>query len=290
MLRFLAVFALGTVAAAAQSPAPSANSEAVNPASVPAANPSAAVVGKLPPLPGGKTTVIGGAISNINPVLDRFTLNIFGGGSMKILFDERTQVFRNGVRIPVMDLHPIQHASVETTLDGTHVFAMRIHMLSHLPQGECRGQVISYDPQSRQLQIHVALSPQPVVLNVPADTPVRRVGQSYFQSGGGGMADLAPGSLVDVTFSANGSGHGVATHIDVLATNGADFLFGGVLTFLDVPSGQMTILNPQDHHRYQVTFDPSRFPVVGQLHIGAHIRVSTRFDGTHYVATEITPE
>jgi hypothetical protein len=286
MVRFLVVAALTTVAAA-QTSAPSPNARQN---SVPPPDPPAAVVGQLPPLPKGRTTVIGGAIRDINPVLDQFTLKIFGGGSMKILFDERTQVYRNGVRIPVLDLGPINHASVETTLDGTHVYAMRIHMLTHLPQGECQGQVISYDPQSGLLEIHEGLSPQPIVLEVPAGTPVARVGQSYFQSGGGGMADLAPGSLVDVKFSANGSGHGIATHIDVLATNGADFIFAGVLTFLDVPNGQMTIFDPRDNHRYNVTFDSAQFPVSQQIHEGAHVRVTARFDGTHYVATEITPE
>jgi hypothetical protein len=285
MVRWFAVAALSTWAAAAQSSAPS---PAQN--STPPPDPPAAVVGKLPPLPKGKTTVIGGAIRSINPVLDQFTLHVFGGGSMKILFDERTEVYRNGVRIPVLDLSPIEHASVETTLDGTKVYAMRIHMLTKFPHGECTGQVMSFEPQSGILEIRAALSPQPIVLQVPPGTPVVRVGQTVFQAGGGGMADLAPGSLIDVDFSANGSGRGVATHIDVLATNGADFIFGGVLTFLDVPNGRMTILYPRDGHRYQVSFDPAQFPVSRQLHEGSHVRVTARFDGARYVATGITLE
>ena len=293
MVRFLVVAAL-TAVAAAQSSTPASpvpqNAAPGSQNSAPLPEPPAAVVGHLPPLPKGKTTVIGGAIDAINPVLDQFTLKVFGGGSMKILFDERTEVYRNGVRIPVLDLGPIGHASVETTLDGTDVYAMRIHMLTHVPQGECQGQVISYDPQTGLLAIHEGLVPQPIVLEVPQGTPVVRVGQSYFQSGGGGTSDLSPGALVDAKFAANGSGHGVATHIDVLATNGADFIFGGVLEFLDVPNGQMTILDPGDNHRYQVSFNPSQFPVSEQIHEGAHVRVTARFDGKNYVATEITPE
>ena len=284
MFRFIALLALCSLAAA-QTSAPVATPLPPVPPAPPAES-----VGHLPPLPKGRTTVIGGAIHDINPVLDQFTLKVFGGGSMKILFDERTEVYRNGVRIPVLDLRPIGHASVETTLDGTNVFAMRIHMLTKLPAGECRGQVISYDPENGQLRINAALSPQPIVLQVPADTPVVRVGESYFQGGGGGISDLAPGSLVDVQFSANGSGHGVATHIDVLATSGSDFIFSGVLTFLDVAHGQLTIVDPRDNHRYDVVFDPSQFPVSEQIHDGAHVRVTARFDGRSYVATEITPE
>ncbi len=284
MVRFLAVVALSSLAAA-QSSAPLPNSIRNSPP-----DPPVAVLGKLPPLPKGRTTVIGGAIRDINPVLDQFTLKIFGGSSMKILFDERTEVYRNGARIPVLNLRPIDHASVETTLDGTNVYAMRIHMLTKFPHGECMGQVINFDPQSGILRINAALSPQPIVLEVPAGTPVVRVGQSTFLAGGGGIADLAPGSLVDVNFSASGSGHGVATHIDVLATYGADFVFGGVLTFLDVPNGQMTILDPRDDHRYRVAFDPSQFPVSSQLREGSHVQVTAQFDGTRYVVTTITPE
>src|SRR5438874_2038300 len=83
----------------------------------------------LPALPQGKSTVLGGQITNVDPVLDQFTLRIFGQRPLKILFDERTQVYRNGTKIPLKDLRREEHASVETILEGTNVFAMSIHML-----------------------------------------------------------------------------------------------------------------------------------------------------------------
>lgn len=278
-----AAFSLAAAAQPSTSPPPDHISTASRPD-------TATILGKLPPLPHGKSTVLGGEIRNINPVLDQFTLNIFGGRSMKILFDERTQVFRNGVRIPVLDLRPAEHASVETALDGSKVFALRIHMLTHLPQGQCQGQVLSYDPRSGALQISSGLSQSPITLNVPSDTPVVRMGQSTFSAGGRGAADLAPGALVRVRFMANGSGRGVATHVSVLATPGSRFLFSGVLIFLDVPNGQMTILDPRNHHRYQVAFSPSQFAVSGRLREGSHVRVQARFNGTRYIATSITIE
>ncbi len=102
----------------------------------------------LPPRPPGKSTVIGGAIQNIDPVRDQFTLKVFGGKPMKILFDERTQVYRDGKRTPLRDLRPDDHASVETVLDGTKVFALSVHVLSQLPEGERQGQVMDYNPGS----------------------------------------------------------------------------------------------------------------------------------------------
>jgi hypothetical protein len=92
-----------------------------------------------------KSTVIGGAIQNIDPVRDQFTLKVFGGKPMKILFDERTQVYRDGKKTPLRELRPDDHASVETVLDGTKVFALSVHMLSQLPEGERQGQVIDYN-------------------------------------------------------------------------------------------------------------------------------------------------
>ena len=50
------------------------------------------------------------------------------------------------LRSPLRDLRPGDHVSVETVLDGTTVFARSIHMLSGSPEGECQGQVMSYDP------------------------------------------------------------------------------------------------------------------------------------------------
>lgn len=58
---------------------------------------------------------------------------------MKILFDQRTQVFRDGVKIPLLDLKPADHASVQTTLDGEKLFAISIHILSQLHRGGTAG-------------------------------------------------------------------------------------------------------------------------------------------------------
>ena len=67
----------------------------------------------MPPLPRGKSTILGGAIRDVDPVLDRFTLRIVGEKPIRILFDERTQVFLDGKKIPLRELRPSSHASVE---------------------------------------------------------------------------------------------------------------------------------------------------------------------------------
>src|ERR1700739_4749954 len=60
----------------------------------------------LPPAPTGKSTIIGGEIRNVDPVLDQFTLKAYGQKSIKVFFDERTQIYRDGNRIPLRELGP----------------------------------------------------------------------------------------------------------------------------------------------------------------------------------------
>lgn len=231
---------------------------------------------------------MGGEIRDVDPVRDQFTLKVFGGQSIKILFDERTQVFRDGTKIPLLNLRREDHASVETTLDGTKIFALRVHILSQLPEGEYRGLVLSYNPQTGELTINVALSQEPIRLHVPAGTPMVRVGQEASSAPRDGLFDFASGSLIDVKFKSDASGHGVATHVDILGVPGSAFIFSGDLSFLDVHSGRLAIVDPRDNQTYEVTFNPSQFPVSHELHEGLAVRVTTTFDGRRYVASEIT--
>jgi hypothetical protein len=286
MIRLIGVFLVSSVAMAQSSlPAPPPGPTAVT---APAVAPPSK---ELPAPPAGRSTVIGGTIREVDPVRDQLTLKVYGGSeTMKILYDERTQVYRNGKRIRVLDLKPEDHASVETTLDGTSVFALRIHMLSSTPEGECQGQVLSYDARSGELTVNAVLSQAPIRLRVPPDTPVERVGQKEFSAGQRGAEDLARGTLVDVKFEPSARGEGTATHIDVQATPGSAFTFSGVISFLDVHAGQLAIVDPRDNQSYEISFDPGVFSVTQQLREGVPVRVVTHFDGSRYVASKITME
>ena len=148
-------------------------------AAQPAAAPQNAPPGPIPSAAAyspGKSTVIGGAIQNVDPVRDQFTLKVFGGKPMKILFDERTQIYRDGKRAPLRDLRPDDHASVETVLDGTKVFALSVHVLSQLPEGDRQGQVMDYNSEARELTVSDIMGQGPLKLRVPIDTPILHVG------------------------------------------------------------------------------------------------------------------
>lgn len=243
----------------------------------------------LPPLPPAKdSTIFGGAIRKIDPVRDQFMLDIYGQHPMKVLFDERTQVYRDGVKIPLHDLGPADHASVQTALDGSRIFAMSVHILSSIPQGQYRGRVLRFDDSTGELRLDASPSPQPFTVLVPGNVTIARKGQAAFTEEGGGRGDLRPGALVNVTFGSGSGAIGVASHIDVLAVPGATFLFSGAISALDVGSGSLTLVDSSDQKSYEVSFIPSAFSIVRKLHIGERVRITASFNGSSYLATDIT--
>lgn len=240
----------------------------------------------LPSVPQGKATVMGGEIHNVDPVRDQFTLEIPGGRPIKLLFDARTQLYRDGVQIAPGDLHSGDRASVETVLDGTNVFALSIHMLSRPPEGECQGQVMSYDPRSRELTVSSGLSREPIKLLVPPGIPTTHNDQAA-SSSPPSSPDFVPGTLLSVKFESDNHGRGVASQIVILATPGSSFVFRGNIASLDLHTGLLVLIDPSGDKSYQLSFDPSRIPLSQNLHQGEHVTVTASFSGTRYVASAI---
>lgn len=287
MGRFLAGIMLGSVLITQLSFARSKPVQNADTRPIPTVEDTTPVLPALPPTPPGKSTVIGGAIRVVDPVRDQFILKVFGGKSMKILFDARTQFYRDGVKSSVRDLHPVSHASVETVLDGTAIFARSIHILSKSPEGECDGQVVSYNSGTGELSVSPVLAREPIRLRVPAGTPIVRIGQAAASSASSGSAGLIAGSLISLTFVSGSEGRGVARRIEVLAAPGDSFVFSGNITFLDLHAESFALVDPRDEKNYKISFDPARFPASKYLHTGEHVVVNATFDGTHYVANEI---
>lgn len=242
----------------------------------------------LPPAPPGKSTILGGEIRSVDPVRDQLTLRVFGQRPVKILFDERTQVYLDGKAIRLDDLRPAAHASVQTVLDGTDVYALSIHMLSQSPEGEYRGRVLKFNPDTHELTVSSLMYREPIKLLVPVSTPVARVGQPGFCLAQPGAADLVRGALISVKFESDKNGRGIASQIAVLATPGAAFVFVGNLTALDMHSGRLVLVDPADEQSYPVSFDSRRLSTGRNLHLGDHVMVTANFDGSRYVASAIT--
>jgi hypothetical protein len=247
-------------------------------------------VATVPPLPRGISTTLGGSIHDIDPVLDRFTLHIVGEKPMKILYDERTQLFVDGKRISLRQLRPAEHASVQTALDGTSFFAISVHILSRLQQGDYSGQVLSYDPTTGDLDLVGAHGGDPIRLRVSSSTTFERKGQGSSTSTAAGPGDLQRGSLISLQFDPDGKGRGSATRITLLATPGSTFVFSGNLIALDTHTGTMSVLDPRNDQTYQIEFNPASLSSIQSIHPGQHVRVSAEYDGTRYLAQNVTSE
>ena len=242
----------------------------------------------LPPVPGGTTTIVGGTIRNLDLVRDEFSLDLYRQRPMKILFDQRTQVFRDGVKIPLRDLRTEEHASVQTTLDGGDVFAVSIHILSVLPEGECQGRVLKYNSRTGELEVSGGLSPEPIKLLVPADASVVRLGQNAFTSQSSGRNDLVAGTLVVATFRPGQNGEDIASHITILAVPGSSFLFSGTISYLDLSIGKLNVVDPRDGKSYEFHFPSGHIPANRNVHLGEIVSVKASYDGSKYQAAEIT--
>jgi len=244
----------------------------------------------IPAAPKGTSTIFGGEIKNLDPVRDQLTLAVYGQKPMKILFDERTHVYLDGKRIPLRELAREDHASVETTLDGTGIFAVSIHELSHAPEGEYSGKVISYDPGSGELALDSNGSRDPLKVRVAQDATFAREGQDAFTATRSGPWDLRSGSLIAIDFGSDDEGHGVTDKITVYAVPGAAFAFSGSIISLNVGMGRLVLVDPRDQKSYEISFDSARTPAALGLHLGERVSVRAEYDGTRYMASEITPD
>ncbi len=231
---------------------------------------------------------MGGQIRDVDPVRDQFLLHTYGQRPMKILYDERTLVFRDGVKIPLRDLGSEDRASVETILDGSNVFAISIHILSQAMEGDCAGRVLYFDPSTRVLVITSDISPQPVRLEIPASASIAREGEPDFTAVSPGLADLMPGALIRAAFESDSRGSDVAKRITVLAVPGAGFVFYGDISFVDVHDGYFILVDPRDQKSYQIYFDPARFATSQNLRVGLNVTVKAVYDGARYSASEIS--
>jgi hypothetical protein len=286
MERILTIFVLGGLALA------QASSAQVNPLAAKSAVPAASGAANspdVPSLPKGKSTIFGGQIRNVDQVRDQIVLSVYGEKPMKILYDERTQVFRDGKRIPLHDLAPTDHVSVQTTLDGAKIFAISIHILSNSPQGSFQGRVLDYDPQSGMLTLTGSNTGNSFRVEVTKETTVTREGQQSFTAKNRGQFDLVRGALLAVTFQAGGKGQGIAKDITVLATPGASFVFSGNITALNLSDGWFVVTDPRDDKTYQIHFD-THDPNAIKLKAGDHVRISADYDGTRYVATDLAAQ
>ncbi len=234
-----------------------------------------------PPLPPGKPSLVGGVVAKIDPVNQTLLVKPYGGGSMKIYFDDRTHIFRNGVETTMLGIRKGDRIYADTLLDGVHVFAKNLRVVTEIhPTASARGELLSYDPVAGRLELRDALSAQQVSVRVGHDTVVRQADRTA------SLADLRPGALVKIRFAPVSTGPDIAQEITIVAAPGSLFHFAGKVMYLDMSRGLMAVQNRTNDQSYEIHFDPAN-RVFQEVGIGSEVELSAVFDGSFYTAQSI---
>jgi hypothetical protein len=245
----------------------------------------ASLLPDLPELPRAKASLIGGTVDRLDRVRDQLTVQVFGGGKMKISFDPRTHVFDNGIVASLSALRRGDRVYVDTILDGSTVFARTIRVRTTGMTGESQGTVVSYRADKGELMLRDALSPEPLKIHVTPQTQLTQGGHAF------SAGELTAGTLVAVKFgpqNGNGGRGDVAREINVLALPGASFTFAGRVTAVDLRLGILVIDSSTDHKTYEISFDPALATQADTLRPDTNVTVIAQFEGDRYVARTLT--
>lgn len=240
----------------------------------------ASLLPDLPSLGPARATLVGGIVERLDRVQDRLTLKVFGGGKMKVVFDPRTRIYRDGVPASAADLRPGDRVYVDTILDGSTIFARNIRLKSTAPTGESQGVVVSY--RRGELTMRDQLSPRSVTVRLSQSTRIIKGDKTT------SVNELVPGTLVAVKFGAQQDGRGLAQEVAVLAVPGSSFTFAGEVINLDLRTGLLVINSSTDRKTYDIYLNQGAGTVDDNLRQGAQVSVIARFDGDRYVARNVT--
>jgi hypothetical protein len=234
------------------------------------------------PLPKKKLTLIGGTVRAIDPIRNRLTVDIYGGKEMKLIFDDRTKVTRNGAEVNPLLIRKGDRVYLDTQqATNDKIFAKQIQIVTKFEAADLNGQIVNFDPKTRLIELRDQLSASPFRFTVDQDAAVTANGGKAAS-----MADLWPGALVVAHFNNGQGGRGSIRDINIVAAPGAEFTLYGRVNHLDLRSGILAVQNRADDKAYEVKFSPAQFKV-DDLAIGSDVAVTARFDGHDYVAQSL---
>jgi hypothetical protein len=238
-----------------------------------------------PPLPKGKTTLIGGIATSVDHVRNRMTVQPFGKGTkVKVFIDERSHIYRNGTETTILGIHKGDRVYVDTMLaSNDRILARNVRVLTESGLAELRGQVVSTNPEHGTINVRDQLSAKPMSFVVNAATKYSST------KGGATVSDLQPGSMIDVQFSPRRD-QAIAQEIKVLAKPGDDYIFSGVITNLNMRTSSFFLDNKSDDESYEVHFSRDAVSNISALRVGADVTARTVFDGKQYTASNVHVE
>ena len=235
-----------------------------------------------PPLPHNRVTLMGGTVTNVNEIQNRITVKPFGGKQrLRMDFDMRTHIFLDGQAGSGRNLKVGQRVYLDTMLNGSQIFAKSIWIRSGYGNGNARGQILDYDGRTNTLTLRDEVASQPVHFRLDPTAVIHNGSQA------GSLADLKPGSLVEVSFDSGKEHSGVVREMSVLATPGSSFTFLGTITYIDLSRKLISVANQNDGKNYDIYFESLPSSILQSLHEGSEAAVSALFDGRRYVAQKV---
>jgi hypothetical protein len=232
----------------------------------------------VPPLPSGKTSLVGGTVAKIDGVHNRLAVKVFDGGKWTVAFDERTHFYRDGAETTFEKVKKGDRVYVDTMLDGHSIFARNVHVITKNGPASASGQVTTIN--GGVMVVHDDLSARPVQFRVDGETTVKRDGAAA------SIADVQPGSLVTVHFAPGGANRGVAREVTILAAPGQAVMFDGTVRNVDLRNNQLAIENHTDSKTYEIAVDGEQ-GIPSNLMVGSEVTVAAVFDGRGYKARSI---
>jgi len=238
-----------------------------------------------PPLPKGKTTLIGGIATSVDHVRNRLTVQPFGKGTkLKVFVDERSHIYRNGTETTILGVHKGDRVYIDTMLaQDNRVFARNVRVLTDAGMAEMRGQVIGTNPERGTISVRDQLSAKPVTFAVSGAT-------KYSSTKGSATAsDVQTGALINVQFSPRRD-QAVAQEIVVLAKPVDNYIFSGIVTSMDMRTSSFFVDNKSDEQSYEVHFTRTQVSDPDALKVGAEVTARATFDGKQYIANNVRVE
>jgi hypothetical protein len=237
-----------------------------------------------PPLPKGRTTLIGGIAVSVDHVRNHITVQPFGRGQkVKVIVDERSHIYRNGTPTTILGVRKGDRVYVDTMFDASNdkVLARNIRVVTETGLAEVRGQVIATNSSHDTITVRDLLSAKPVTFAIGSAT-------SYSSSKGSVSAgDVQPGALIDVQFAPRRGDQDMARAINIVAKPGDNYVFAGVVTNLDLRTDSLFLDNKSDDQNYELHFTPADVADLQQLKVGSQVTARATFDGKQYKASNI---
>jgi hypothetical protein len=227
-------------------------------------------------------TLIGGTVKEIDPIRNRMIVDIYGAKKeMKVIFDDRTKISRNGADVTQFVIHKGDRVYLDTQQVRDKIFAKQIQVVTKLEAADLSGQIINFNPKTREVEIRDSLSAQPVRFVIEKNAAITSNGGKAAT-----VSDLQPGALVTAHFNASDANRGVIRDLNIVAAPGTEFTLFGNVNHLDLHNGTMAVQNKADDKAYEVKFAPGQFQV-DDLKMGSEVAVTARFDGKEYIAQSL---